>query len=135
MIYYALFHSIISYGIIFWGSWYKDVQRVQERLIILIHGKQFHKVNVLNLRQLFTAITHYYIELYLLYKNRPMNIRHRYISLPKRKPTVGSKGSYYNAIKIFNYLLVYLKDLNDRKKRINKKVKTFILKNLSKQDL
>ena len=59
MIYYALFHSIISYGIIAWGGAYSNskslLNRLQIRLLNIINKNKFTFVkNPMSLDQIFS---------------------------------------------------------------------------------
>ena len=56
-IYYAFFHSIISYGIIAWGGVYKTtltlLQNIQTKILEVINKNHFSLENPLNIKQIF----------------------------------------------------------------------------------
>lgn len=76
MIYYAFFHSLVSYGIIAWGGAYSNclnqVQAIQKKILRIINRNRFETQQCpLTVRQLFKleAISFHYA-----------NLRHKYIT-------------------------------------------------------
>ena len=70
MIYYALFHSIISYGIIAWGEAYSNsknlLTKLQIRLFKIINKNKFAVVkNPMSIDQMFTyeSLSYHYEDL------------------------------------------------------------------------
>ena len=127
MIYYALFNSIISYGIIAWGGAYGNVidslQAVQNRIIKIIDFAEINKVpfgvkKTFRLESLF----YYFYELSDKYQNIKVNTRKKNISLPKLGKAVIFKSSYIIALKTYNELPYELKKIKLSKyKNMNKK--------------
>ena len=70
MVYYALFHSIVSYGIIAWGGAYPNsknlLNRLQIRLLKIIKKNKFSvDKNPMSIDQIFTyeSLTYHYEDL------------------------------------------------------------------------
>ena len=127
MIYYSLFHSVLSYGIVFWGqsSNSKKIFMLQKRVIRIMtgHGSMtscrdlFRKLAILPLKSQYI----YSILLFVL-KNRNLfitnhdkhNIQTRHcenLFFPTSSLSLYQKGVYYSGIKIFNFLPQELKEL------------------------
>ena len=90
MLYYALFHSVASYGILVWGGAYNNnlsrLQRLQNRLLKIASKNTFLLNNYpLNLEQTFAhkAITYHYANLRDIRKNRKTNTRKKIIPIPE----------------------------------------------------
>lgn len=129
MIYYAFFHSIISYGIIAWGGCYPTnlnmLQRLQSKLIkIVFNNNRIIEKIPLNINQLFSfeCLTYHYNKLKDLYANSTSITRNKILPLPKMSKTVGTKSSIFKATNIFNCLTNELKTLNSVKSK-NSKIK------------
>jgi len=101
MIYYAFFHSIMSYGIIFWGnSWYSSIIfRLQKKVLRIMEGSG----NRVSCRS----------ENYSLYTRQRNNLY-----LPQANLTTYQKGAYYSGIKIFNNLSSEIKNVAGNQKKI-----------------
>jgi hypothetical protein len=117
-VYYSHFHSLITYGIIFWGNSSHNIHvlRLQKRVIRIITGSRPRD----SCRQLFKKLgilplTSQYILPLLLFivKNKALfqwnsevhSINTRYKSnlhQPIVNLTTYKKGTYYVGIKIFN---------------------------------
>jgi hypothetical protein len=126
-VYYSYFHSLITYGIIFWGNSSHSIHvfRLQMRVIRIITGSRprdsckqlFKKLGTLPL------ISQYILSLLLfIVKNKALselnsdvhNINTRY-KPNLHRPIVNltyKKGTYYVSIKIFNSLPTDIKDLS-----------------------
>ena len=132
IIYFALFHSIINYGIIAWGGVYNNssdvLQRVQYRLLKIINKNRFIQNNPMNLKQLFAYISlHFnYSTLKELYLNSNSKTRKKSIAIPKRSKTVTRKSSYLTSIKIYNSLPNDMKTLDHTKTSNKEKLKKWI---------
>ena len=80
MIYYALFNSIISYGIIAWGGAYDNVmnslQSIQNRILKIIEIDEANKVP-LNIKKTFRleSLFYYYNELSKKYGDLKINTK------------------------------------------------------------
>jgi hypothetical protein len=125
IIYYSYFHSIMSYGVIFWGhsSLGIKVFRLQKRIIRIMTGSR----NRDSCRKLFTSmevlpLPSLYIFLFLRFviKNKDLfTTNNEFHNLCTRQhhtfhqPSVNLKkyliGVYYMGIKIFNSLPAYIK--------------------------
>ena len=110
MLYYALFHSIATYGILAWGGAYNNslshLQRLQNRLLKIASKNTFQLNNYpLNLEQTFVhqAIVYHYANLRDIRKNRNTN-RKKAISRTEITNSVINKNSYLIALRIFNEL-------------------------------
>lgn len=124
IIYYALFHSILSYGIIAWGGAYPTqiilLQRLQYKLLKIISKNRFMYEKVpCNIEQQFAleSILHYYETLSKMFAESTSVTRYKSIQLPKRTKTVSSKRSYVKAILIFNSLPNEYKTIVNKNKR------------------
>lgn len=132
MLYYAFFHSVISYGIIAWGGAYKGrttcLQRLQTRLLKIINKNNFTQQNYpLNILQTFefNAILRHYTELKQLYLDSNKITRNKNLQIPKRHKNISIKNSYIRALMLFNKLPNDLKILNS-KNIIKRKIKEWI---------
>lgn len=114
VVYYALFHSIVNYGILAWGGAYKGVVKVLENVqnkIIKIIGAPLG-LNLLRVNQNFQleALFYHYKDLSLRYTNSTSKTRNRNIQLPIVRRTIGTRSSYIVAIAVFNALPSNLKN-------------------------
>ena len=82
MIYYALFHSIISYGIIAYGGTYSNRKnlliKLQIRLLKIINKNKFAvDKNPMRIDQIFTyeSLSYHYEDLQMAYINSNSNTR------------------------------------------------------------
>lgn len=137
MIYYALFHSLINYGIIAWGGAYENsisiLQNIQNKVLKIIKKNNFLELQTpLSIRQSFhlQSINHHYEKLRKLYSASKSSTRYKSLQLPKNSKTVSNRNSELVAIKIFNKLPISMKNLTESKKSIKKKLKKFILSQL-----
>lgn len=134
MIYYALFHSIMSYGIIAWGGAYtnktRNLQTLQNRILKIISKNQFlNNKQPLNLEQQFTfdSLQYFYEELSYKFSTSISNTRNKSIQMPKYYKRVSNKSSYLRAIYYFNRLPNNLKTLT--KNKVKNKLKEWIKEN------
>lgn len=132
-IYFAMFHSIITYGIIAWGGAYKTIlnqlQNVQTRLLKIINKNKFHMERPMKINQLFIqeSLIYHYVKLRDLYLKSSSKTRLKNIILPRMKKTISDKNSYITAIKAFNELPNELKNLSLDLKTIKNKIKKIIV--------
>lgn len=128
-IYYALFHSIISYGIIAWGGAYNNnlntLQRLQTRILKIINKNGLLINYPLRLEQMFAyeSLMYHYTSLSKTYTNSKSITRNKSINLPVIKKSILNKNSHIKAIHLFNKLPNSMKMYNNisYKKRILKK--------------
>jgi hypothetical protein len=127
MIYYSIFHTILSYGIIFWGqpTDSKKLFMLQKRVVCLMTGygsrsscrDLFRQLEILPLKSQYI----FSILLFVL-KNRSFfitnydrhNVQTRHcinLYFPTSSLTLYQNGVYYTGIKIFNKLPSELKEL------------------------
>lgn len=137
MIYYALFHSVITYGIIAWGGAYAKnlilLQNHQNRILKIINKNNFIvDKNPLNIKQTYTfeCLKFHYTELSSIYLNSNSITRNKSIIVPRRFKSIGGKSNYVKATSIFNVLPLELKIINNvnaRKIKLKKWITTNIL--------
>lgn len=133
MVYYALFHSITTYGIIAWGGAYtgriKYIQTLQTRILQIINKNKFiNEKNPLNIDQTFTmeSLLYHYHNLQDIFLKKNSITRKKTIQPPKRKLTVSIKDSYTRALATFNQLPPHLKTLKGNIKTLKDKIKKWI---------
>ena len=136
MIYYALFHSIISYGIIAWVGEYSNSKnlliKLQIRLLKIINKNKFAvDKNPMSIDQIFTyeSLSYHYEELQTTYINSNSNTRKKSIQIPRSYLTVSIKNSYIRAITHFNNLtneLETIRNKNTRKLKLKQWVRETI---------
>ena len=131
--YFSYAHSIISYGIIFWGnsSYSDDIFKIQKRIIRIIMNSSRN----VSCRQLFKDLNILQIQFQYIYsillfvtKNKDhflsnsqvhkINTRQTFdLYIPTANLTMYQKGVYYSGIKIYNHLSTAIKDLSDDKNK------------------
>ena len=142
MIYHSPFHSIMSYGIIFWGNSPHSsiIFKMQKRVIRTMMGCGYRE----SCRKLFVELkilplTSQYIFSLLLFvvNNRnyfipnsifhDSNIRHRNdLHLPQATLAMYQKGVYYLGIKVFSSLPRTLKDISSKSGKFKIAFKKFL---------
>ena len=127
MIYYTLFHIIISYGIIAWSGAYSNSKilliKLQIRLLKIINKNKFAvDKNPMSIDQIFTyeSLSYYYEDLQTTYINSNSSTRKKSIQIPRIHLTVSIKNSYIRAITQFNNLPNELKTIRNK---ISRKLK------------
>ena len=109
-IYYALFHSIATYGILAWGSSYKNVilplVKMQNRMLKIIVKKNNKITQPLTLNATYDleCLSYYYTRLRSRFLTSNSVTRSRQILLPKLYSKTCHRSSYIQAIKIYNKL-------------------------------
>jgi len=143
-IYFSYVHSVITYGIIFWGNSpnSNNIFKLQKRSIRIIMNASsrvscrefFKKLNILPLH------SQYILSLMLfVVKNteeftsnsevHTINTRHRYdLHVPSITLTKYQKGVYYTSVRIFNYLPQNIKRLSSNIKSFKSALKRFLLR-------
>ena len=123
MVYFAYIHSIIRYGIIFWGN--LRFLKYKKKVIRIITSSRprdsctelFKNLEILPLySQYIYSISIYVVKnKHLFYTNNQIHSIHTKFKTNLYPPTANltknQKGVYYSAIKIFNNLLHEIKDL------------------------
>lgn len=143
--YYAYFHSIMSYGIIFWGnsSGQAKVFRAQKRAIRIICGVNsrtscrglFKELGILT-----TASQYIYSLMKFVIKNisffqtnssvHGINTRNKNnFHKDLKSLTLAQKGVHYSATHIFNNMPAAIKNLTHNKVQFEKSLKDFLVAN------
>ena len=130
MVYYAIFHSIISYGMIAWGGAYSNsinlLKGLKIRLLKIVNKNKFiTDKNPIYLDQIFAyeSLSHHYNELQLIYLTSNKTITNKSIQIPKRIKTISSKNSFIRALMIFSRLPNELKpitSIHSKKRKLKK---------------
>ena len=142
MVYYSHFHSIMTYGLIFWGNSHhiNIIFRLQKRVIRITVGirgrdscrEHFKKLRILPLQsQYILSLSLFVIDNgnYFKVNSEVHNINTRNKSnlhLPISNLSVYQKGTYYTAIKVFNCLPSQIKDLSRNRNQFKRALKKFL---------
>ena len=142
LVYFSYFHSILSYGIIFWGNstHSKYIFKIQKRTIRVIANSRtrdscwelFKSLRILPL-----ASQYIFSLLMFVVKNRELfnlNSDIHYFAtrynnnfhLPSAQLTLFQRGVYYSGIKIFNHLPLSIKNLSRDIRQFKRALKGFI---------
>jgi exonuclease III len=142
MVYCSYLHSIITYGLIFWGntSYSNIIFRLQKRAVRIIMGirgrdscrKYFRELKILPLKSqyiyslsLFVINNRHYFEANNEVHN--INTRARFdLHYPSSHLSMCQKGAYYAGIKVFNNLPAPVKDLSHNTKEFKVALKDFL---------
>jgi len=143
--YFSYAHSIISYGIIFWGnsSYSDDIFEIQKRKIRIIMNSSrnascrrlFKDLNILPVQSQYI-----YSILLFVTKNKDQFLTNSQVNkistrqtfdlyVPTANLTIYQKGVYYSGIKIYNHLPTAIKDLSDDKNKFKQALKRNLLHN------
>lgn len=141
ILYYGLFNSVASYGIIAWGSAYQNainpLENLRKKVLKLIGCFKDGSEYPLSLMQLYKlgVIEIYYDDLKKILLCDSKITRFKLIKLPVVKLEIGRKSCIFNAIKFFNELpMKYKVNLSNKKKYIKNCIKRWIIesdKNIS----
>jgi hypothetical protein len=143
--YFAYAHSIVSYGIMFWGnsSYSNDIFNIQKRIIRIIMNSSRNA----SCRQLFKdlnilPIQSQYIHSILLFvtKNKDqflsnsqvhkLNTRQTFnLHVPTANLTMYQKGVHCSGIKIYNHLPTAIKALSNDQNKFKLTLKKYLLHN------
>ena len=126
-VYYALFNSYATYGIIAWGGAYKSVlnglQNIQNRLLKIIYKKNPNMKKPLTLNQAFAlhALLEHHLSLKKLYVESNSRTRKKDLPVNKHNKSAFSRFHKNVATKCFNVLPIELKIVDDKKLVLLKK--------------
>jgi hypothetical protein len=128
MAYFSYFHSIMTYRLVFWGNSYHSntVFKLQKRIIKIMVGirnrdscrKYFRKLKILPIQSQYIFIPLIFVinnkqHFKITYDIHNINSRNDFdLHCPKSHLSVYQKGAHYTGIKIFNRLLVPIKQLS-----------------------
>jgi hypothetical protein len=140
--YYSFFHSVMTYGLIFWGnsSLADTVFKLQKRVVRIMMGRGsrescrglFKELNILPLK------SQYIFSLMLfVVTNRDCFVANSechgintrqivHLHLFQVNLTMYRKGTYHSAVKIFNSLPLKLKEISDNPKKFKLMLKEFL---------
>ena len=135
VIYYAFFHLVMSYGIIFWGnsSHTSIIFRIQKKKQLELWkdvGTEFRVETYLRNYKFCLMTSQYMLSLLMFVvqnknlfltnnKNHDLDTRQRNnLYLPQANLTIYQKGTYYLGIKMFNNSPLEIKNLAGNQKKI-----------------
>ena len=145
MVYYAFFHSVMSYGLIFWGNSTnsKCVFKLQKRAIRIIMGaknsdscREFFKLlKILPLcaQYIYCLIMfvvnnrHLFLDNADLYSIKTRNSQNLHLPLPHL--TKYQKGVHYAGVWLFNHLPTSIKKTANETKAFKKTLKKLLMEN------
>ena len=143
--YFSYVHSIISYGIIFWGNspHSEEIFKIQKRIIRIIMNssknascwQQFKDLSILPIQSQYIFSIHLFVTKnkdQFLSNSQVHQINTRQTSdlyLPTAKSAIHQKGVYYSGIKIYNHLPTAIKDLSGYKNKFKLALKRNLLLN------
>jgi hypothetical protein len=141
-VYFSYFHSIMSYGIIFWGNSYgsKEIFAIQKRVIRILTNKSQHDScrDLFKQLQILTLPSQYiYSLLVFVVKNwglfslnsdiHNLNTRYKHdLHLPSTSLTLIQKGVLYSGSRLFNCLPLYIKNHSGDLRSFKRKLKHFL---------
>jgi len=145
MVYFAYLHSILSYGIIFWGnqSYSDKIFKIQKRAVRIITNSRmrdscrelFKKLDILPLysQYIFSISIFVTKNKHLFHTNDQIHSVHTRFKTNLHPPTAHltqfQKGVYFSAIKIFNNLPHDIKDLANKPMPFQNALKSYLLTN------
>ena len=142
MIYFSYIHSIIIYGIIFWGNSTasNEVFKLQKRAIRIITNSHsgtscrnlFKELNILPLQLQYILSLAVYVaknidDFTINLEIHSINTRHKSSPYPPLlRLTKSQKGVHYTGIKIYNCLSLKIKELSGKIKYFKRSLKKFL---------
>jgi hypothetical protein len=145
MVYFSTVHSIISYGIIFWGisSYSKIIFKTQKRIVQIITNSDkrdscrelFKKLGILRLQsQYILSLLVFVVKSKDSFKTNSdihsFNTRFNHdIHIPVANLAIFKKGVWYSGTKIYNHLSPALKQLSHDVFKFKTALKRFLLAN------
>ena len=140
-LYFSYFHSIMTYGVIFWGNSVcsQDIFKTQKRVIRIIYnlGARDSCRCALKKLEILPFYSQYlYSLLMFVAKNKDLfqnnasyhsvNTRHKNdLHLPSARLTIFQKGVLFSGTKAYNHLPLKLKDLSQDIKRFKPALRMF----------
>ena len=146
LIYYSYIHSILTYGIIFWGNtlYSNVIFRMEKRIVRIMVGirnrdscrEYFKRLKILPLQSqyllsllLFVAENVDYFRLNSEIHDFNTKNKSNLLHLPPSKLTFFQRGPYYSGIKAFNNLPTYVKNFLQTKKQFKRALKEYLHSN------
>ena len=141
--YFSYFHSLLSYGIIFWGisCHSASVFKIQKRTVRIITNKRkrdscrqlFKTLQILTARSQYIFSLLVFVvkhkELFLSNSEiRNINTRHNHnVQYCRTNLTLVQKGVFYSGCKVFNHLPENIKVLSHDLKHFKSALKSFLI--------
>ena len=141
MIYHTLFHSTMSYGILFWGNSSQNsvIFKLQKRAIRTMIGsghRETYRNLFVELKIMPLALQYIHSLLLFVVNNKSYfilnsayhdsNTRHKNnFQLPQATLAMYQKGVYYSGVKVFNSLPRTLKDISSKLRKFKIALKHF----------
>jgi len=143
-IYFSYVHSVITYGIIFWGNspYSNDIFKLQKKrsIRIIMNASSrvscrefFKKLNILPLHSQYILSLMLFVvqnmqEFTSNSEVHTINTRHRSdLHVPSITLTKYQKGVYYSGVRVFNHLPQNIKSLSSNVKSFKSALKRFLL--------
>jgi hypothetical protein len=142
-VYFSYFHSVMWYGIIFWGSSNisNNVFKMQKRAIRIISNRDkwdscrqlYSQLQILTLpAQYIFSLVMFVIKRNEVFKPNSqihdLNTCSKYMPhFPTTSLTLLQKGVLYSGIKIFNHLPVHIRASSNNVKQFKRKLKNLLL--------
>jgi hypothetical protein len=143
MVYHSLFHSIMSYGIMFWGNSPHSsiISKMQKRLLRILVGVGYRD----SCRELFKELKILTLSSQYIFSLLPSVIQNRGhfasnsayhdintrqkndLHLPHASLTMYQKGVLYSGIKVFNAFPTTIKDISSNPKMFKGTLKHYLL--------
>ena len=146
MLYFSYAHSVISYGIIFWGNSGNSIKvfRQQKKILRTMTNskktesckKLFKEMKILPFycQYIFSLVMYMVNNKHLFTKNLEIHShdtrKASNFHVPTAKLTKYQKGAHYMGIKIFNHLPDYIKGLINEKQAFKNALERFLLDNI-----
>ena len=142
MVYYSCFHSIITYGLIFWGNSHCSsitfrLQKINIRIIVGIRGREsctehFKRLKILPLQsQYILSLSLFVINnrgcFMVNSKMHDINTRTKSnLHRPISNLSAYQKGTYCSGIKVFNSVPSQIKALSHNRNQFKSALKIFV---------
>jgi hypothetical protein len=143
MVYFSYFHSLVSYGIIFWGNSHSSINifRIQKRIIRIMTNSNKHdtcrplfkQLRILPLPSQYIFSLLLFVvtnkELFLL-NSQIHNIHTRHsdnLHLPQTGLTLVQKGVLFSGCKIYNHLPLHIKNISNKVPLFKSKLRNLLL--------